>query len=72
MVILKYWNAKLQIGLIDWKNVYRFSQQQLMKAELHQGKLYYRAKGSSKRISYDQIKKGLVKKQIIIKEYLPF
>ncbi|MDB5198462.1 MAG: hypothetical protein JWO92_425 [Chitinophagaceae bacterium] len=72
MIILKYWNAQLQIGLYDWKNVYQFPQQQLLQTEIHQGKLCYRLKGSSKRISYDKIKKGLIKKQVIIKEELPF
>ncbi len=72
MIILKYWNAQLQIGLSDWKNVYQFPQQQLLYKEIHQGKLYYRQKGSSKRISYDKLKKGLIKKQLIVKENLPF
>ena len=71
MVILKYWNEQLQIGLADWKNVYQFPQQILHK-EIHQGTLCYRLKGSSKRISYHQLKKGLIKKEIIIKEELPF
>ena len=26
MIILKYYNAKLQIGLADWKTVYQFPQ----------------------------------------------
>jgi hypothetical protein len=63
MLLLKYWNAQLQIGMADWKNVYKFPQQQLMQTEIHQGKLCYRLKGSSKRISYTQLKKGIVKKQ---------
>ena len=72
MIILKYWNAQLQIGLADWKNVYQFPQQQILQKEIHQGRLCYRLKGSSKRISYHQLKKGLIKKEIIIKEELPF
>ena len=72
MIILKYWNAQLQIGLDDWKNVYQFPQQQLMQTEIHQGKLSYRLKGSTKRISYHQLKRGLIKKQSIINENLPF
>jgi hypothetical protein len=72
MVILKYWNAQLQIGFADWKNVYQFPQQQILQKEIHQCKLCYRLKGSSKRISYRQLKKGLIRKKIIIKEELPF
>ncbi|MGI8581911.1 MAG: hypothetical protein ACR2KX_06940 [Chitinophagaceae bacterium] len=30
MIILKYWNAQLQIGIADWKNVYQFPQQQII------------------------------------------
>jgi len=73
MIILRYWNHGLQIGLTDLRNVYQFPQQEKMYAEVHQGRLHYRLKGSSKRISYAQIKKGLQKKLIRIKEEpLPF
>jgi hypothetical protein len=72
MIILKYWNEELKIGLADPKNAYQFPQEKRMNLEIHQGKLCYRLRGSSKRISYDQVKKGLVKKLIIIKEVLSF
>jgi hypothetical protein len=72
MIIIKYWNAQLQIGLADWRTVYQFPQKRLMQIEIHQGKLCYRIKGSSRRISYNRIKKGLVRKQLIIEENLPF
>lgn len=66
MIILKYWNETLKIGLADWKNVYQFPQEEMLHAEIHQGKLHYRLKGSAKRISYDQVKRGLIKKRIIL------
>ncbi len=72
MIILKYWNAQLQIAMQDWRTVYQFPQQEKMLVEIHQNKLYYRNRGESKRISYRQLKKGLVKKQIIIQDNLPF
>ena len=72
MIILEYWNENLKIGLADWKNVYQFPQIEMMYVEIHQGKLYYRVKGSSRRVSYDQVKKGLIKKRIVIKESFPF
>ena len=73
MPTLKYWNAQLEIGLADLKNVYQFPQQEKMFAEVHQGRLHYRLRGSSKRISYMRIKKGLQKRQIVVKEEpLPF
>jgi hypothetical protein len=61
MIELKYWNQTLQIGMADWKTVYKFPQKELMVHELHQGNLYYRRKGSDKRISYKQLKKRLKK-----------
>ena len=70
MIELTYWNENLQPRLADWKTVYRFPQKELMEKEIHQGNLYYRSRGSSRRISYNQIKKGLIKKQIFIKEEL--
>ena len=70
MIVLKYWNPALQIGLADWKQVYQFPKKELMIKEIHQGQLHYRLPGSSRRISYKQLKKGLQKKQIIIQEEL--
>ncbi len=75
MIILKYWNPNYQIGLADWRVVYQFPQAELMIKEMHQGRLYYRLSGSTRRISYNQLKRGLKKKQIIIEEepnLLPF
>lgn len=70
MIILKYWNETLQIGIADWKTVYQFPQKELMIKEIHQGNLYYRCSGSNHRISYRQLKKGLQKREIIIHEEL--
>jgi hypothetical protein len=72
MIILKYLNEQLQIGMLDWRTVYQFPQQQKMLVELHQNKLCYRNKGQSKRINYQQLKDGLIKKEIIIQDHLPF
>lgn len=73
MITLKYWNPKLQIGLCDLRNVYQFPQQEKMLAEVHQGRLHYRCRGSSHRTSYAQIKKGLLKRIIHIpEEPVPF
>ncbi len=73
MVILKYYNEKLQIAMNDWKTVYRFPKPEKLTPEIHQGNLYYRSRGSATRISYKQIKAGLRFKQICIAEDpLPF
>ncbi len=69
---LHYYNVKLQIGLVNLKTVYLLKPKPtLLLAEVYRGKLVYRAKGSSKRISYDQIKKGLLKKVFWIVEEVP-
>ncbi len=73
MIVLKYWNSKYQIALADWQNVYQFPQEEKMLKEVYRGTLYYRLRGSSRRISYQQLKRGLVKKRVFIKEeLLPF
>ena len=70
MTLLKYWNPAYQIGIADWKQVYQFPKKELMIREIHQGQLCYRLRGSARRISYRQLKRGLQKKQIIIHEEL--
>lgn len=67
MIVLKYWNPDYQIGLavpivIERKRVYHFPEKELMIKEMHQGRLYYRLKGFSRRISYSQLKKGIAEK----------
>ena len=72
---IKLFNPKLKIGLVNWRNAWLFSSEYPEKlfTEVHKGKLVFRQRGSSVRISYQQIKKGLIKKEIIIKEEpLPF
>ena len=68
--MLKYWNLVYQIGLADWKQVYQFPQMELMIKEIHQRCLCYKLRGPARHISYQQLKKGLQKKQIIIHEQL--
>ena len=72
---IKLFNPKLKIGLVNWRNAWLFSSEYPEKlfTEVHKGKLVFRQRGSSVRISSRQIKKGLIKKEIIIKEEpLPF
>ena len=60
---LKLINPKLQIGMISWNQVYIYSPLIIqLKPEVERGRLVYRAKGSNKRISYEELKKGLIKK----------
>lgn len=72
-IYFKYLNAELDVGVLDLKNVYILRPElKKLLPEVYKGKLVYRIQGSSKRISYSKIKKGLVKKSFYIMETLPF
>lgn len=68
----KYQNLALGLALQDWRTVYQFfPTPQPLQPEVYKGKLCYRLKGSSRRISYDRIKAGLVKKPCAITLDIP-
>lgn len=70
---LQHVNQQLNIGMSDWKNAYLLTPQLLkLIAEVYKGRLVYRIPGSSKRISYSNIKKGLIKKSFSIIITTPF
>lgn len=72
-ITLKYLNTKYQIALANWRTVYQLKPEVLlMTPEVYKGNLVYRAKGSTKRVSYAQIRNGLLKKKTVIKIHLPF
>jgi hypothetical protein len=59
---LKYFNADLKIGLVSWREAYLLSSNpKLLQIETYKGRLIYREKGSTRRISYNTLKKGLRK-----------
>ena len=69
---LNYINTKLKIGMGNWREVYiLYPQPRALTPEVSKGTLVYRAKGSTKRYSYLQIKKGLLKKELWIVEQVP-
>lgn len=69
---LRYFNESLQIGLVNWREAYLLKPIVVkLLVEVDEGRLVYRVKGSGKRISYKQIKKGIRKQTIIIKEEVP-
>jgi hypothetical protein len=58
--------------MVDIRQVYQLQPVLLqLNTEVYRGKLVYRAKGSSKRISYDQLKKGLIKQSFFREEDVP-
>ena len=68
---IKYFHPGHVIGLEDVKNAWLLLPGKAplkLKTIMHQGNLSYRLPVSGKRVSYRSIKKGLIKKQIIIKE----
>ena len=68
----RYYNQRLHLGVVDVKQVYQLKAEPiLLNVEVYRGKLVYRAKGSSRRISYDQLKDGLVKKSFWVEEEVP-
>jgi hypothetical protein len=70
---LKHINKALNIGLVNWKEVYLLEPEALqLHPEVHKGRLTYRARGSSRRYSYTTIKEGLVKKSLRLTISVPF
>jgi hypothetical protein len=69
---IKYFNESLQIGMVNWREVYLLKPQiTKLNVEVDRGRLVYRPTGSGKRISYKTLKKGLRKKSFSIFEELP-
>ncbi len=70
---LRYYNPGLQIAFSNWKEMYfvkASNEFEMLSTEVYQGQLVYRYKGSDKRIIWRRIKKGLLKKEVLL--YLPF
>ena len=72
---IKLFNPELKIGLVSWREAWLFEGEYPEKlfTEVYKGKLVFRQRGSFVRTTYNQVKKGLIKKQILVKEPpLPF
>jgi len=77
IIAIRYFNPALKIGLEDVRNAWYLADKTPVQLNtiLYQGALYFRFPGSGRRISYKQLKKGLIKKQIDLilpLELLPF
>ncbi len=71
-VRFRYYNERLKVGMVDVREVYQLEPElKLLKPEVYRGKLVYRAKGSARRISYEQLKNGLIKKNFLVNESWP-
>ena len=72
-VQLKYIINVLQIGLVNWREAYLLSPDLTpLLVEVDKGRLIYRVKGSAKRITYNHVKKGLVKTSKVIMKEIPY
>jgi len=71
-IIFRYYNPQLNLGMVSVKEVYQLTPELVqLTLEVYRGKLVYRARGSCRRISYEQLKKGLVKRSFALEEEIP-
>jgi hypothetical protein len=72
---IRYFHPAYNIGMADIRNVWLLNEQPVrINAALHRGALVFRLPGG-KRVSYRSLKKGLIKKKIILRQplqVLPF
>jgi hypothetical protein len=75
-IIIMYVNPVYNIGLEDVRNAWLLNQLPIkLKASIYRGNFIFRSPLSGKRISYKTLKKGLIKKQLVIRlpyQLLPF
>jgi len=75
-ITIKYFHPDFKLGVQDIRNVWLLVGKPVkLYTGLHRGNLVFWLPGSGKRISYKTLKKGLIKKTIIIRqplELLPF
>jgi hypothetical protein len=66
IITIRYFNPVLKIGLQDVRNAWYLADKTPVQLTtiIYQGALYFRFPGSGRRVSYKQLKKGLIKKQI--------
>jgi len=78
LITLKYYHPELNIGFENIRSAWLLQagfEPIRLKTIIHQGLLYFRIPVTGRRISYRTLKKGLIKKKIIIRlpmELLPF
>lgn len=75
-ITLKYIHPALNLGIEDIRNVWLLSATPVkLTTNIHQGSLVFRIPVSGKRISYKTLKRGLIKRQLVIRrpyQLLPF
>jgi hypothetical protein len=75
-IIIRYLHPEYNIGLQNIRNAWLLNKPPVkLTTTTYRGNLVFRIPGSGKRISYRTLKKGLVKKTIVIRQpinLLPF
>jgi hypothetical protein len=75
-VTIKYFHPEYNIGLQDIRNAWLLEKKPVkLKTTIYRGSLIFRIPRSGKRLSYLSLKKGLIKKTIVLRlpfEILPF
>ena len=75
-LIIKYFHPVCNIGLQDIRNAWLLEEMPVkLTTTIYRGSLIYRLLVSGKRISYRMLKKGLIRKTIILRQpfnLLPF
>jgi hypothetical protein len=75
-IYLKYFHPELKLGMADPKSVWLLEDEPVkLTVTVYRGNLVYRLPKSGRRISYRQLKKGLLKKLTVIQQpddLLPF
>ena len=75
-IFIKYLHPVYNIGVEDIRNIWLLNQPPVkLPVSSYRGSLVYRLPSSGKRISYRILKKGLIKKNIVIRlpvKLLPF
>jgi hypothetical protein len=75
-VVIRYFHPQLKIGLQDIRNAWLLSSPFVkLTTAIHRGNLVYRVPGSGIRISFRTLRKGLLKKRLVIRlpvQLLPF
>lgn len=67
-ITIRYFHPVLKIGMHDIRNLWLLEPFPVkLINSLHQGNLVYRIPRSGKRISYKTLKKGLIKKTMILR-----
>lgn len=75
-IVIRYFHPGFNIGIENIRTCWLLGSSPVkLITTIHQGNLFFRIPGNRKRISYRSLKKGLIKKTIILKqplELLPF